>query len=292
MKNNSKLLFGAVGLSVVLSIASIAPAYAVDNVDDVSAADVESALAGVTPALLEEAVDASATSTVAAVVNDSGTGVSIPRDPSEGVDLTVGTASISIGLPELVGASSAVTLESGAITYPADNGVANTVVPLIDGVQMLTTIASADAPTSFSYPVQLPQGGSVALTGDGSAVIADAAGNPLVTTTAPWAVDANGAPVPTHYEIDGTSLVQVVDHTSKDFAYPIVADPSYTYWWGGKTWMPANQVNVSLVAAALSAFITPPIAAIVGAGLGLCNNAGKGIWVYWTWAGHVWCTGP
>lgn len=292
MKNNSKLLFGAVGLSVVLSIASIAPAYAVDNVDDVSAADVESALAGVTPALLEEAVDASATSTVAAVVNDSGTGVSIPRDPSEGVDLTVGTASISIGLPELDGASSAVTLESGAITYPADNGVANTVVPLIDGVQMLTTIASADAPTSFSYPVQLPQGGSVALTGDGSAVIADAAGNPLVTTTAPWAVDANGAPVPTHYEIDGTSLVQVVDHTSKDFAYPIVADPSYTYWWGGKTWMPANQVNVSLVAAALSAFITPPIAAIVGAGLGLCNNAGKGIWVYWTWAGHVWCTGP
>ena len=292
MKNHSKLLFGAVGLSVVLSIASIAPAYAVDNVDDVSAADVESALAGVTPALLEEAVDASATSTVAAVVNDSGTGVSIPRDPSEGVDLTVGTASISIGLPELDGASSAVTLESGAITYPADNGVANTVVPLIDGVQMLTTIASADAPTSFSYPVQLPQGGSVALTGDGSAVIADAAGNPLVTTTAPWAVDANGAPVPTHYEIDGTSLVQVVDHTSKDFAYPIVADPSYTYWWGGKTWMPANQVNVSLVAAALSAFITPPIAAIVGAGLGLCNNAGKGIWVYWTWAGHVWCTGP
>ena len=292
MKNNSKLLFGAVGLSVVLSIASIAPAYAVDNVDDVSAADVESALAGVTPALLEEAVDASATSTVAAVVNDSGTGVSIPRDPSEGVDLTVGTASISIGLPELDGASSAVTLESGAITYPADNGVANTVVPLIDGVQMLTTIASADAPTSFSYPVQLPQGGSVALTGDGSAVIADAAGNPLVTTTAPWAVDANGAPVPTHYEIDGTSLVQVVDHTSKDFAYPIVADPSYTYWWGGKTWMPANQVNGSLVAAALSAFITPPIAAIVGPGLGLCNNAGKGIWVYWTWAGHVWCTGP
>ena len=292
MKNNSKLLFGVVGLSVVLAIASIAPASAVDNVDDVSAADVESALAGVTPALLEEAVDASATSTVAAVVNDSGTGVSIPRDPSEGVDLTVGTASISIGLPELDGASSAVTLESGAITYPADNGVANTVVPLIDGVQMLTTIASADAPTSFSYPVQLPQGGSVALTGDGSAVIADAAGNPLVTTTAPWAVDANGAPVPTHYEIDGTSLVQVVDHTSKDFAYPIVADPSYTYWWGGKTWMPANQVNVSLVAAALSAFITPPIAAIVGAGLGLCNNAGKGIWVYWTWAGHVWCTGP
>lgn len=127
---------------------------------------------------------------------------------------------------------------------------------------------------------------------DGSAVITGAAGELLVTTTSPWAVDAGGAPVPTRYEVDGNNLIQVVDHGDGDYAYPIVADP--TYWWGGKTWIPSNKVNVSTVAAALYALIPGFVgpAAVVGAGIQLCNQAGKGIWVYWTWAGHIWCTGP
>ncbi len=189
-------------------------------------------------------------------------------------------------------ASAAVELESGAIAYPSDNGVANTVVPLTDGVQMLTTLASADAAESFAYPIDVPDGGSLSLVESGSAVIRDAGGNTLITTTAPWARDANGRTVPTHYEVDGTALVQIVDPATGDYAYPIIADPTYTYWWGGKTWVPAHAVSVQQVAATLSAFLWVAPAAIVSAGLGLCNRAGRGIWVYWTWAGHVWCTGP
>ncbi len=50
--------------------------------------------------------------------------------------------------------------------------------------------------------------------------------NKLLTTFDPaWAKDANGAPVPTHYEIDGNTLVQVVDFTAAT-AFPVVADPS------------------------------------------------------------------
>lgn len=40
-----------------------------------------------------------------------------------------------------------------------------------------------------------------------------------------WAKDANGTQVPTRYEINGSTLTQIVDHTSGGFAYPIVADP-------------------------------------------------------------------
>ncbi len=48
----------------------------------------------------------------------------------------------------------------------------------------------------------------------------------LLTTFDPaWAKDANGAPVPTRYEIEGNTLVQVVDFTA-DTAFPVVADPS------------------------------------------------------------------
>lgn len=53
-----------------------------------------------------------------------------------------------------------------------------------------------------------------------------------------------------------------------------------------------GALGVANTVVPLSAFLWVAPAAIVSAGLGLCNRAGRGIWVYWTWAGHVWCTGP
>jgi hypothetical protein len=50
----------------------------------------------------------------------------------------------------------------------------------------------------------------------------------VVSRVAPaWALDADGDPVPTRYELRGNNLVQTVDHTGADFSYPITADP----WW-------------------------------------------------------------
>lgn len=51
----------------------------------------------------------------------------------------------------------------------------------------------------------------------------------VATLAAPWAVDANGKSVPTHYEINGTTVNQVVD-TTPDTAYPVTADPSVAWW--------------------------------------------------------------
>ncbi|WP_310128015.1 hypothetical protein [Corynebacterium felinum] len=47
----------------------------------------------------------------------------------------------------------------------------------------------------------------------------------------PWAIDANGKNVPTWFETDGNVLTQVVEHKSGEFAYPIVADPSWSEVW-------------------------------------------------------------
>lgn len=287
-----RLWVGALGATVTLSLASIGPAYASDDdAAEVSVAEVESALSGVSSPLLEPAADGSTTSTAAAVVDGEGGSVSVPQDPSDGVEVTAGTTPVAIGLPEAGEASTAITSESGAIIYPSRSGAANTVVPLDDGVQMLTTITSADAPSSFAYQIDAPQGGSVILNQDGTAVISDAEGKPLITTSAPWAVDANGTAVPTHYEVEGTRLIQVVDHATGDFSYPIVADP--TYWWGGKEWWSASRVNVALASAGVAGYVgMAGPALIVGSALLLCNQAGRGIWVYWTWAGQAWCTGP
>lgn len=51
----------------------------------------------------------------------------------------------------------------------------------------------------------------------------------------PWAHDAAGKAVPTHYEIDGTTLVQVVEHKGGNYSYGITADPH----WG---WVHIHRV--------------------------------------------------
>ncbi len=292
MRYRTKVSAGAVVASLALICTWVGPAYASEDVDTVSVADVERALAGVRAGLVEDAAASSRTDDAVAVLDVGGSTATVPRDASEGVKLAVGDAVVGISLPAAEGGEAGVSLESGAVAYPSDNGVANTVVPFSDGVQMLTTIASSKAPERFAYGIDVPVGGSVMLVEDGSAVVADRDGITVLTTNVPWAVDANGAAVPTRYEVDGTQLVQVVEHTARDVAYPVVADP--TYWWGGKTWIPANKVSISQTASILYALIpgfVGPVA-LYNVGLGLCNQAGKGIWVYWTWAGDIWCTGP
>ncbi|MDO4411825.1 hypothetical protein [Cutibacterium sp.] len=61
-------------------------------------------------------------------------------------------------------------------------------------------------------------------------------GNPQLVggVDAPWARDANGLEVPTHFEAHGNTLIQVIEHKSGHYAYPITADPS---WWDNvKNW--------------------------------------------------------
>jgi hypothetical protein len=42
----------------------------------------------------------------------------------------------------------------------------------------------------------------------------------------PWAKDANGKSIITHYEIQDNTLIQVVKHGDSDTVYPVVADPT------------------------------------------------------------------
>lgn len=58
-------------------------------------------------------------------------------------------------------------------------------------------------------------------------MILDQAGVEVGAVSAPWAVDANGVPVPTWFELDGMTLVQTVDHTNGDIAYPVLVDPCW-----------------------------------------------------------------
>lgn len=71
---------------------------------------------------------------------------------------------------DLAEAGEATALDDGAVTFPGDDS-ANSIIVGDIGVQMLTTIAGADAPTRYSYEVSLKPGQHLELTDSGAAVV-------------------------------------------------------------------------------------------------------------------------
>ena len=87
----------------------------------------------------------------------------------------------------------------------------------------LLLIDSHEAPAKYRFENAVPDGHTPELQPDGSVRFFDSDGNESGGVASPWAIDANGEEVPTRYTLDGTALIQVVDHEGA--AYPVVADP-------------------------------------------------------------------
>ncbi len=162
--------------------------------------------------------------------------IAIPTDAADGIRLGGGDAPpITIELPFAHEASDAAQSHvPGVVVYDNNNG--SSIVPVVredGGIQINTVIAASSAPKRYDYPMSLASGQSLHLNADGSAVVADGAGTIAIYIDTPWAKDANGDDVPTHYEVEGNVLTQVVDFLTTT-AFPVVADPSvittvYTY---------------------------------------------------------------
>ena len=175
-------------------------------------------------------LDTAAVSTTraASTSHAGGADVTVPRDPASAVRLDTGKAatSIGVGLPAARTSSRSVVRDGVSIFTNDQDRTATAVNPLTDGgAQILVAIGSASSPTRYDFPVTVPPTAHLALTDDGGAQVTLADGDLAAAIPAPWAVDADQRPVPTHFEVHSTSLVQVVDHTSVDVAYPVLADP-------------------------------------------------------------------
>lgn len=121
------------------------------------------------------------------------------------------------------------------VSYDNNNGSATVPVVLNDGtLQINTVISDASAPKRYDYPLNVPRGQLLRLTANGAAIVTDDDGNISAIVAVPWAKDANGRAVSTHFEVSGNTLTQVVDFTAAT-AFPVVADPSVTWLWWGRT---------------------------------------------------------
>jgi hypothetical protein len=173
---------------------------------------------------------------VAAAVSDAGRDPAVEQ-PVAGVDLPdtaaegIGVGDLTMGLPA---EGAGVDTPNGTVFdgVAADTAVVTQATD--DGARALVYIADADAPQRYRFPIDGAR--SLVPTADGGVVVINAdSSKPDGQIAPPWAQDANGTPVPTHYEIDGTTLIQVVEHRSGDYAYGITADPH----WG---WVHIHRV--------------------------------------------------
>lgn len=152
--------------------------------------------------------------------------VDIPASAEDGISLTAGDFSLDISLPHAADARHGESLADGIVAYPSGNASANAVVPTNGGVQLLSIIKDQSASEYYSYNLTMPDGHRLDATADGGAQIVDAEGAIRVFFEPAWAEDAKGNSVPTHYQVQGNTLTQVVTHKGlEDVVYPVVADP-------------------------------------------------------------------
>jgi hypothetical protein len=225
---------------------------------------------------------------------------------------------LTVGLPDSIQSSSSPALSADGSAVALGDDVRGVVQPLDGGLRISTIIERSTAPGSYAY--ELPSDVDVILNDDGTASLGrtvtatDEEGSEFSVTAnigqvgAAWAVDANGEPVATHYEVVDSQLVQFVDHDQPGVAYPVVADP--TFWWGWNiyasntvvgqiTKLMLSGVAAGVLASRITALIpgigtlTTNVIALAAALLGMgaalinqCNWNGRGVYF-----GHTWVTG-
>lgn len=151
------------------------------------------------------------------------------RDVEIDADETMTTAELtfsglSVGLP--VGEGAQVDrLPSGDVAVIGDTSTFGAVEKADGSVQVVFTANDATSPTEFSFDIPPVDGASFKRLDNGAVWYVDADDSLIVGAAPPWARDANGDEVPTHFEIRDNSLVQIVEHRSSHTAYPVVADP-------------------------------------------------------------------
>ncbi len=154
-----------------------------------------------------------------------GVSISLPNRSSDSIRVQSGKGDVfGVALPFAGIDAIAMPLKAGLIAYSNRNSTVT--VPIIkdDGSLQLTTVLNAlAAPETFEYQFTLPLGSKILPMGEGLAFMN---GNRFIGgLSEPWAEDAQGRDVPTHYEVAGNIVTQVVEHRSGRFQYPIVADP-------------------------------------------------------------------
>ena len=214
-------IVGALGIATII-LATVAPLPAVADDRTDSAFDlIRDAAPDVASGAHDDAVQ-----TPDGLVYDVDSGaVTTPLEPSEPVKMTIDGVDYAVALP--VSADAVLASDDPpAPTFDNNNGSSTSVVVKDDHLTFASILEDVSAPSHYSYDYS--QMGELRQDLVDGAVSVWRDGVMISSLYDPWAVDATGTSVPTHYVVDGSTLTQVVDHTAREYVYPIVADPTQT----------------------------------------------------------------
>ena len=157
--------------------------------------------------------------------------VLIPDTENRAVHLThkndyKGANSFIVNLPSAKNAVDAnVTSDDSVVYLNYQQNTDLAIQPFNDSARILTILNGVDSPSEYSYKVNLPTGGEIKKDDNGGILVIDNKGSLIGGFATPWAIDSDGKKIPTHYEIRGDSVVQLVEHLDGETHYPVVADP-------------------------------------------------------------------
>jgi hypothetical protein len=150
----------------------------------------------------------------------------VQSGPSDEHTLTVGTAdgkTVGLRLPATPGDAVGSVIGSQTVFRSTAEHFYLTADATADGARGAVSIQDALAPTRYIFGLDLPAGVSADLTPDGSVALRSRMNGVAIQlgeVAAPWAQDARGHAVPTHFEVNGSTITQVVDHRSAEVTYP------------------------------------------------------------------------
>jgi hypothetical protein len=224
--------------------------------------------------------------------------VDVPKDASDGVQITSSGQQITIDLPDSGQAQNGAVTAPGVVAFPSSADSANAVqIDETGGARFVQVLNNADAPEEFHYELDLPEGSSIVKEADGSLSVHTPAEEYVIAT--PWAYDATGKKVWTQYFTDGESGIDlIVNHYGEDITYPITADPR----WYSRTWYGAYTIHFNRSETYKLARGTSLISVLafkwtpIGVGFGLAGWWATGVYdrgqciVAHVWPGNPWGT--
>ncbi|MGK9148296.1 hypothetical protein KXS11_11775 [Plantibacter flavus] len=205
----------------------VAPATASSGGIDDAAALIER----IAPTLLDETVPAWAEPTSRNV--DQG----LVRPTDEELSVAIPISSFGGGdvvRIRPVGATSVLSSSDIVVLASEDPGINNYIQPHDGGVRFLSAIDSDATMASVSYEMDFPGDVRVDQLLDGTMVFlpVDSDSEDVVQAygaiRAPWALDAAGRSLPTHFDWASGVLTQIVE-TDDATQYPVLADPDWGY---------------------------------------------------------------
>ena len=163
-----------------------------------------------------------------------GGGVELSVAATDGISFaaTDGQRGAAIALPGAARLGDAVVSEDGTVTYPGNAQVPSINVAAAEDATRISTVIS-DARQTEEFDYDFGAGATVEVQDDGSALVLsndireEGVEAIIAAIDVPWAIDASGARIETHYVASGSVLTQVVQHRHATAAYPVVADPTF-----------------------------------------------------------------